>query len=132
VSAAVPFGGRRRGARCVAILVLAAGLAACGGGASPLPSPTTGPSAVATIPLPASPVTGVVIEVSASGLADVSGMTLRLADGRALEFRIGSLENGAEFPPGHLKEHMATSTPVRVWFRLEGTELVAYRIEDAG
>lgn len=136
-----------------AVLALAVVLAGCGGsGASPAPSPTepassspaatadsspalpssVGPSAVATLPVPASPVTGVVIDVVASGLADVTGMTLRLDDGRSFEFRIGSLENGAEFPPGHLKEHMATSSPVKVWFRLEGTELVAYRIEDAG
>jgi hypothetical protein len=125
----------------VAVLAVAAGLAACDGssaspaataGASSTVPASAAPTSVASLPLPASPVTGVVTEVSASGLADVSGMTLRLDDGRSFEFRIGSLENGAEFPPGHLKEHMATSSPVKVWFRLEGTELVAYRIEDAG
>ncbi len=51
---------------------------------------------------------------------------------REISFRIGVLENGAEFPPGHLAEHLASSTPVRVFFRVEGPDLIVYRIEDAG
>jgi hypothetical protein len=64
-------------------------------------------------------------------LSDVSGFTLRLATGRQITFRLGKLENGAEFPPGHLAEHMATSAPIRVYFRPQGSDLVVYRIEDA-
>lgn len=75
--------------------------------------------------------TGVVIAVDARGLADVRGFTLRTDDGRSLTFRIDALENGAEFPPGHLAEHQATSQPVRVSFRADGDELVAFRIDDA-
>jgi hypothetical protein len=77
-------------------------------------------------------VTGVVVSVDSAGLAKVSGFTLRLSDGTQQAFRIGVLENGAEFPPGHLKEHAVTAAPVRVYFRLEGQDLVVYRIEDAG
>ena len=43
---------------------------------------------------------------------------------------IGILENGAQFPPGHLAEHMANASPVRVFFRDEGGQLVVYRLED--
>lgn len=73
-----------------------------------------------------------VTNIDASGLDKVNGFTIRTAAGESLTFRIGTLENGAEFPPGHLKEHQATSTPVRVFFRAEGSDLVVYRIEDAG
>ncbi len=48
-----------------------------------------------------------------------------------LEFRIGELENGNEFPPGHLAEHQATAEPVVVYYRVEGNERFAVRLEDA-
>ena len=53
------------------------------------------------------------------------------AIGASVEFEIGDLENGAEFPPGHLVEHQATAQPVRVWYRTEGDAKVAVRLEDA-
>jgi hypothetical protein len=74
---------------------------------------------------------GVVVGVEAEGLADVQAFTLRTADGAALEFTIGALENGAEFPPGHLVEHQATAQQVRVWYRTEDGRKVAIRLEDA-
>lgn len=74
---------------------------------------------------------GVVIKVDAVSLTDVRGFTIRTPDGRTVGFRIGALENGAEFPPGHLGEHVATATPVRVTYRDEGGELVAVRLDDA-
>jgi hypothetical protein len=74
---------------------------------------------------------GVVTKVDSTGLASVSGFRLRLRDGSSLALRIGTLENGDEFPPGHLAEHLATAAPVRVFFRAEGGDLVVYRIEDA-
>lgn len=76
-------------------------------------------------------VVGVVTSVDSAGLTDVRGFTLRSQDGRDLAFRIGVLENGAEFPPGHLAEHQTLRTLVRVWYRSEGEELVAFRLEDA-
>ena len=74
---------------------------------------------------------GVVVAVDAAGLADVRGFTLRTADARTVTFRIGEQENGAEFPPSHLFEHQATSQAVRVMYRRDGTDLIAFRIEDA-
>lgn len=75
--------------------------------------------------------TGIVVDVDARGLTDVRAFTLRTADGRTVDFRIGILENGTEFPPSHLAEHRATATPVIVRYRLEDGERVAFRIEDA-
>jgi hypothetical protein len=75
--------------------------------------------------------TGVVVAIDAVSLTNVRGFTLRTPDGRTVSFRIGSLENQAEFPPGHLTEHEATASPIRVTYRSEGTDLVAVRLEDA-
>jgi hypothetical protein len=73
----------------------------------------------------------VVVGIDSQGLTKVTGFRLRSADGGETSFTIGILENGVEFPPGHLAEHMATSTRVRVFFRDEGGSLVVHRIEDA-
>ncbi|HET9520370.1 MAG TPA: hypothetical protein VFO73_04920 [Candidatus Limnocylindrales bacterium] len=75
--------------------------------------------------------TGVVVGVDAVSLTEVRGFTIRTPDGRTVTFRIGALENGTEFPPGHLREHAATATAVRVTYLEEGSELVAVRLEDA-
>jgi hypothetical protein len=75
--------------------------------------------------------TGVVIAVDAASLTDVRGFTIRRADGQTVVFRIGDLENGTEFPPGHLGEHMATAVPVVVTYRDENGQRVVVRIEDA-
>ena len=76
-------------------------------------------------------VVGVIVHVESTGIDAVSAITLRTGDGATLDFTIGQLENGAEFPPGHLVEHQATAAPVRVWYRMEGDVRVAVRIEDA-
>ena len=110
----------------VAVLValgafaLAAATAACQPAASPQPS------------LPASPVVGVLVAVDATNLSDVRGFTLRLVGGQTIAFRLGQLENPTDFPPGHLKEHLATSSPVRVFFVDDAGTPVVYRLEDAG
>jgi hypothetical protein len=75
--------------------------------------------------------TGLVVAVDSSGLTDVRGFTIRTGDGRNIVFRIGVLENGAQFPPGHLLEHVATGVKVVVTYRRENGELVAIRIDDA-
>jgi hypothetical protein len=77
-------------------------------------------------------VAGVIVAIDGSGLSDVRGFTLRRPGGETLEFRIGELENGNEFPPGHLAEHQATAEPVVVYYRVEGNERFAIRLEDAG
>ena len=74
---------------------------------------------------------GVVVRVEATGLDEVQGFTVRTADGRTVRFRLGVLENGVEFPPGHLVEHQATAQPVRVFYVTEDGEPVAIRLEDA-
>lgn len=77
-----------------------------------------------------SPVDGMPIAVSAEGLTRVNGFTILTPAGQVV-FTVGVLENGAVFPPAHIAEHMATATPIRVWFREEGGARVAYRLEDA-
>jgi hypothetical protein len=88
------------------------------------------PGASAT-PVLSSPIVGVVIAVDAASLTDVRGFTVRTTDGTSVDFKLGVLENATSFSPSHLKEHQATSEPVRVLFRVEGDQRVAYRIEDA-
>ena len=75
--------------------------------------------------------TGVVVAVDSTSLTDVQGFTIRTPDGRTVAFRLGQLENGAAFPPGHLGEHMATAVPVLVTYRDENGERVVVRLEDA-
>ena len=77
-------------------------------------------------------VDGVIVAIDGSGLSDVRGFTLRRPGGETLEFLIGELENAVEFPPGHLAEHQATAEPVAVYYRMEGDERFAVRLEDAG
>jgi len=77
-------------------------------------------------------VEGVIVAIDGSGLDDVRGFTLRRPGGEIVEFQIGELENGDEFPPGHLAEHQATAEPVIVYYRIEGNERFAVRLEDAG
>ena len=77
-------------------------------------------------------VEGVVVAVDSTGLTDVQGFMLRVAGGETMAFRLGELENATEFPPGHLAEHQATAAPIRVWYRMEGDERYAVRLEDAG
>jgi hypothetical protein len=74
---------------------------------------------------------GIVSSINSEGLTNVRGFTLLMPDRRELQFVIGALENGAEFPPGHLAEHQALASPIRVWYRTEGDALVAFRLEDA-
>lgn len=76
-------------------------------------------------------VVGVIVGVESEGLDRVRGFDLRSDDGQTIEFAIGTLENGAEFPPGHLVEHQATAQRVRVWYVVEGGTSVAVRLEDA-
>ena len=74
---------------------------------------------------------GIVTAIDSAGLTDVQSFTLRTRDGRDETFAIGTLENGAEFPPGHLAEHQALGSPIRVWYRTDGKTKVAFRLEDA-
>ena len=75
--------------------------------------------------------TGVVVGVDSQGVGDVRGFTLRLRGGELVDFSLRALQNGAEFAPDHLSAHQATAEPVRVWWRMEGTERLAIQLEDA-
>lgn len=76
-------------------------------------------------------IVGVIVGVDSAGLDKVTGFDLRTTDQGTLAFVIGALDNGAQFPPGHLVEHQATGQSVRVWYRTENGERVAVRLEDA-
>lgn len=80
---------------------------------------------------PSAEAVGVIVSVDSLSLTEVRGFTLRASDGTETRFRMGPLENGPQFPPGHLVEHQATAEPVRVSYREENGERVAYRITDA-
>lgn len=82
-------------------------------------------------PANATAAVGVIVNVKSEGLDRVTQFTLRTTDQGSLVFMIGDLENGVEFPPGHLVEHQATAQPIRVWYRIEGDAKVAIRLEDA-
>ena len=96
-----------------------------------LASPSALPTPDAAYPGLASPVEGVVVSVDSSGLTDVHGFVLLTWGQASVDFKLGILENATEFSPSHLREHLATSQPIRVYFRLENGQRVAYRIEDA-
>jgi hypothetical protein len=88
----------------------------------------------ACVPIPPSPVDGIVTDVQAAGLTDVKSFTLRPnVDGAAgMVFMLGPLENPTEFPPGHLKAHQLTGAPVRVYYTRDSMgRFFAYRLEDA-
>ena len=91
------------------------------------------PTKLSPTPGIASPVDGVIIALDSAGLGDVRGFTLRPSSGPfAFNFKLGTLENPTEFPPGHVAEHLASSEPVRVYFhRSENGEHIVYRLEDA-
>jgi hypothetical protein len=118
----------RRTALLFGALLLAVVLATA---AFALLSPASDPNA--TLPPGAESMTGVVVHVDSAGggLGDVQGFTLRRPGGELVDFSLKELQNGTQFPPGHLAEHQATSTPVVVWFRVDGSERLALRLEDA-
>ena len=75
--------------------------------------------------------TGLVVAVQATSLTSVQGFSIRTQDGRTVDFRVGTLENGTQFPPGHLAEHKVSLVPIRVTYVQESGGPVAVRIEDA-
>ena len=105
----------------LAVVLVAGGAAILLGGSSPRDSP---PPGLATV-------VGVVVGVDGEGLEHVRTFDLRITDGTVLTFGLDDLENGAEFPPGHLAEHQVTAQPVQVWYRAEEDPPQAIRLEDA-
>jgi hypothetical protein len=117
----------RRSRNLIAV-VLVAIIALTGGAALVLGPGDRLPSNIAN---DATPVVGVIVGVDSQGLDRVTGFRLRTIDQGTLEFEIGALENGTAFPPGHLVEHQASGSQVRVWYRIDGGVKVAVRLEDA-
>jgi hypothetical protein len=76
--------------------------------------------------------TGIVVAVQATSLSNVQGFSIRTTDGRTVDFRMGTIEDATQFPPGHLAEHKVSLVPVRVTY-VDGTDSdrVAVRLEDA-
>jgi len=106
----------------VVVIALTGGAAILLGGGTPaVPSP---PADVPTVD-------GVVVGVDAKALTDVRSFDLRTTDGTVMTFGLAKLENGIQFPPGHLAEHQATATPIRVWYRDDAGSLHALFLEDA-
>ena len=133
-----------RGLALAAAVALSLAAGACDIGASGQPEASANPSVSGgapsvsfeipsfSAPVPQSPVAGVVVAIDSQGLDKVRGFTLRSRSGVDLKFVIGVLDNGADFPPGHLAEHQATLQPILVWFKVEDGKLVVYHLEDAG
>ncbi|MEO5918250.1 MAG: hypothetical protein ABIQ17_01680 [Candidatus Limnocylindrales bacterium] len=85
---------------------------------------------VSSSPAP-STATGIVVAVDVRSLTDVRGFTLRKPGGETMDFVLDSLQNKVEFPPGHLPEHIGTSAPIVVTYRLDGGVAHALRLADA-
>jgi hypothetical protein len=118
----------------VAVIAVTGGAALIFGGGGPPgpggPGPAGGSGSAG--PSGTTALVGAIVAVDARALGDVRGFTLRRAGGALLDFDLARLENGVEFPPGHLAEHQATAEPVRVWYLDEGGVRYAIRLEDAG
>ena len=111
--------------RAALLLVLALAAVACGDAMTTPPAgPTPAPGSLV------SPVEGVPVHIDAEGFTKVIAFTIRQDDGTQATFAMGTLENGDQFPPNHLAEHLAGGSRVRVFFRDENGTPTAYRIED--
>lgn len=77
--------------------------------------------------LPA-PIDGPVVAIQGDGTAG-SHIQVRSADGTVVDFLVGKLMH--EMPAHHLADHMARGAPVRVYFRYDNRQAVAYDIVDA-
>ena len=76
--------------------------------------------------------TGVVIAVDSTSAVDVTGFTLRSADGAMTHFRVGELESGgAAFPAVHLRAHLVSLIPIVVSYHLDAGQPIATRMADA-
>jgi hypothetical protein len=97
-----------------------------------LPAAACGQGSCSFPPVKQSPTDGIVVSVTATGLTDVQNFTLRQNDGSQVVFQVGVLDDPTVFPAGHLKEHQASGSPVRVWFATTPDRtLVAFHLEDA-
>ncbi|HWH24884.1 MAG TPA: hypothetical protein VNW68_08345 [Candidatus Limnocylindria bacterium] len=91
-------------------------------------------SACGPMDSPVESATGIVVAVEGEGAANVSGFTLRTADGQTIDFVLDRLDlsRGGK-PAPHLREHLVDGAPITVEYRvlrsLEGN--LALRYTDA-
>jgi multisubunit Na+/H+ antiporter MnhC subunit len=77
-------------------------------------------------------VSGIVVAVQQSSPAQVQGFTLRNDAGQLLVFEIGELESGSgSFPAVHLRDHLASASPIAVRYVVKGERLIVMRMADA-
>jgi hypothetical protein len=81
--------------------------------------------------LPRSPIVGAVVAIDQVSLTQVNSFGVRMADGKTVTLKVGSLDNPTQFSLSHLATHMATGEPIRAFYRLENGEPVVYHLEDA-
>ncbi|MGH2354948.1 MAG: hypothetical protein ACRDJN_25335, partial [Chloroflexota bacterium] len=70
---------------------------------------------------------GLVTNVVARDIGHAESITVRAADGREARFQV---DPAVEWTPGHLREHMTFGEPVTVYYRQEGSGLLAVRVTD--
>jgi hypothetical protein len=99
-----------------ASLALALALSACGGADAP--------------DGPAESVSGVVVDVQAESLLELSSLKVRDEAGVTWEFVRRGPGGVGELTPSHLRQHGVLGEPVTVTFRREGRLLVIDRITD--
>lgn len=77
-------------------------------------------------------VRGIVVAVQQSSPAEVQGFTLRSDAGQLLVLEIGKLESGGgSFPAVHLRDHLASASPIAVRYVVKGERLIVIRMADA-
>lgn len=77
-------------------------------------------------------VRGIVVAVQQSSPAEVQGFTLRSDAGALLVFEIGELESGGDsFPAVHLRDHLASASPIAVRYVVKGERMIVIRMADA-
>lgn len=76
--------------------------------------------------------TGLVIDVQSTSAVDITGFTLRTADGQIQHYAVGRLDTASPgFPAVHLRSHLISLVPVVVTYEMDGDQRVAVRIVDA-
>ena len=111
-----------------ALIVVTGTIVVISNTASSSPSPT---ASLTPLPSDTPQAVGIIVAIDASSLTDVRSFTLRTTDGQRLVFGLAELQNGTQFPPGHLAEHQATAQRVQVFYRDANGTLQALRLEDA-
>lgn len=88
--------------------------------------------AVAAVAPQAGTATGIVTAVDQASVAEVNSFTLRTDSGEERTFAVGDLDlSGGAFNAGHLREHMATVSPINVEFVKVGRGDTTTRLTDA-